>query len=468
MKLWQKVAILNIALIMTMSILSALVIREIIISAMRTEALIQGESIAINLSDRIAEAILYEDYYSVSEAISEVISKEKNIRYIFVLDLKGRPFAHTFTGGYPADLLSWNPIKDEQTRSVQMLKSEDGNITDIAVRIFAAMPSELHVGIKEDRMADTLNRLRNYMFLLTASVILAGSILSFFLSRLITRPLEQLNEFANDLSKGNFGGEMVITSKDEVGRLTETFNNLSRELLRYRERTEETYRQMLKTEKLTAIGRLSGGLAHEIKNPLMPIKTLFQTFRNNPQLTRQDIEIVLSSVQQIDEVVSKFLGFARSDHLNFTDIFINAIIKDILKVLDYQIKEQGIKVNMKLLKIPPISGDRPMLKQALFNIILNAIEAMPEGGVLEIATSTEDGPETKRIVIIISDTGSGIPQEIGDKIFDPFFTTKPEGTGLGLSLAFNIIQMHMGELAYASIQGMTTFTIKLASGDKRT
>ncbi len=468
MRLWQKIAILNIALIMAMSILSAFVVRGIIIEAMRKEFLIQGESIAVNLSDRIAEALLYEDYYSVSEALSEVVAKEKDIRYIFVLDINGRPFAHTFAGGYPAEMLTWNPLGEEKARSVQLLKTEEGNITDIAVRTFTGMPSELHVGIKEDRMIHTLNTLRNYMFLLTATVIVAGSMLSFFLSRMVTRPLEKLNDFTNNLSRGNFGEEIAITSKDEIGKLTETFNNLSRELLRYRERTEESYRQMLKTEKLTALGRLSGGLAHEIKNPLMPIKTLFQTFRNNPQLTRQDIEIVLSSVQQIDDVVSKFLSFARSDHLNFTDNFINAIIKDILKVLDYQIKEQGIEVNMKLSKIPPVSGDRPMLKQALFNIILNAIEAMPRGGTLEIATSSEEGPNTNGIIIIVSDTGGGIPQEIGDRVFDPFFTTKSDGTGLGLSIAFNVIQMHKGELSYTSSQRGTTFTIRLNPGANNT
>ncbi len=462
MRLWQKIALLNIVIIITMSMLTAFIIRSITINAMRSEGLIQGESIATNLSDRISELLLYEDYYNASEVISEFINKERDLRYIFITDLNGKLFAHTFKEGHPKEMLNWNPIAKDSTKSVQLLNTEEGNITDIAVRIFAGMPAELHIGIKEDRMIKTLNSIRNYMILLTASVIIAGALLSFVLSRMITKPLEQLNEFTDNLSRGDFGRQVQISSRDEVGRLADTFNNLSKELLLYKERTEESYKQMLRTEKLTALGRLSGGLAHEIKNPLMPIKTLFQAFRDNPQITRQDVDIVLSSVEQIDDVVTKFIGFARNDTLNYSDIYVNAIIKDILELIEFQIKEQGISLQIELSKTPPLSGDRPMLKQAIFNILLNAVEAMPEGGKLRVQTSQRG----EYIIIDISDTGIGIPAEIQEKIFDPFFTTKKDGTGLGLSISYNIIRMHKGQLQCKSDVGETTFSITLPAANK--
>jgi signal transduction histidine kinase len=287
--------------------------------------------------------------------------------------------------------------------------------------------------------------------------ILIGSALSCSLSRLVTRPLSLLADFTHSLSKGDFGKTVCIRTRDEVGELSQTFNNLSLELEKYRRKMEESYKQMLTTEKLTALGRLSAGLAHEIRNPLTSIKILFQTFKDNPALTKEDMKVVLSAVEQMDDLLSKFLRFAKSDEFNISDVYINSLIKQVLNLTQFQTKNQSIKVNLELSKLPPVKADRAMLQQALMNLVLNGIEAMPGGGTLVISDKTENG----NIFVSVKDTGSGISKGIKDKIFDPFFTTKGDGTGLGLSIVYNIINLHNGDVSFESNVEGTTFNIKI-------
>jgi two-component system sporulation sensor kinase A len=214
---------------------------------------------------------------------------------------------------------------------------------------------------------------------------------------------------------------------------------------------------MLKTEKLTALGRLSAGLAHEIRNPLTSIKVLFQTFKDNPSLTKEDMQVVLSAAEQMDDLLTRFLRFARSDEFNLTDVYINSIIKHVIKLTEFQLKDRSIGLSLELSKLPPIKADRAMIQQALLNLVLNAIEAMPDSGTLTISSKLENG----NAVVGIKDTGCGIPEDIKDKIFDPFFTTKGDGTGLGLSIVYNIASLHNGEISFESSGKGTTFTLKI-------
>ncbi|MDA8340525.1 MAG: ATP-binding protein, partial [Nitrospiraceae bacterium] len=269
--------------------------------------------------------------------------------------------------------------------------------------------------------------------------------------------LYTLMDFTHSLSRGEFGRKIDIRSKDEVGELSSTFNNLSCELDAYRKKMEESYKQMLRTEKLTALGRLSAGLAHEIRNPLTSIKVLFQAFKDNPALTKEDMKVVLSATEQMDDLLTRFLRFARSDEFNVSDVYINSLIKQVINLAQFQIKNQSINVVLNLSKLPPIKADRAMIQQALLNLVLNAIEAMPEGGTLTISSKIENGSA----VVSIGDTGSGISEEIKDKIFDPFFTTKGDGTGLGLSIVYNIVSIHNGEISFETDGEGTTFTLRI-------
>ena len=456
MKLWIKIVLLNIVIVVTLGILIGMAIREVVINSMRAELTRQGESIAKNLSSRIADPILIDDFYNAQEAIEDVRGAEHDIEYVFVTNKDGHLFAHTFKNGHPPDMLNWNPVANRPI-SIQLLDTEKGFIRDIGMKIFAGMNPELHIGIKEERVTQTLNRIRNLVITLTIVVTLIGTVFSCSLSRFITKPLYRLVDFTHSLSRGEFGKRIESSSKDEIGELSETFNNLSHELKLYRERMEESYKQMLRTEKLTALGRLSAGLAHEIRNPLTSIKVLFQTFKDNPALTREDMRVVLSAAEQMDDLLTRFLRFARSDEFNLSDVYINSLIKQVLTLIRFQIKNQSINVNMKLTKLPPIKADRAMIEQALLNLVLNAVEAMPEGGTLTISSEAQNG----YAFVSVGDTGAGISEDIKDKIFDPFFTTKGDGTGLGLSIVYNIAHLHNGEVGFENNGKGTTFNLKI-------
>ncbi|MDI6728220.1 MAG: ATP-binding protein, partial [Thermodesulfovibrionales bacterium] len=387
----------------------------------------------------------------------DVLKTEKDIEYVFVTGKDGHLFAHTFKNGHPSDLMQWNPMDTNKLLSIQLLDTEKGFIRDVGVRVFGGMNPELHIGIREERIRQTLNRIRNLIILLTIVVTTIGSVLSFSLSRLVTKPLYRLMDFIHKLPSEEFGKSIVIKTRDEVGELAETFNKLSYELKLYKERMEESYKQMLRAEKLTALGRLSAGLAHEIRNPLTSIKVLFQTFKDNPALTKEDMEVVLSAAEQMDDLLTRFLRFARSDEFNLTDVYINSIVKHVIKLTEFQLKDRSIGLSLELSKLPPIKADRTMIQQALLNLVLNAIEAMHDGGTLTISSKMENGSA----VVGIGDTGSGIPEDIRDKIFDPFFTTKGDGTGLGLSIVYNIASLHNGEISFESNGKGTIFTLKV-------
>ncbi|RJR13258.1 HAMP domain-containing protein [Candidatus Parcubacteria bacterium] len=457
MKLWFKIVLLNVVIVISLGMLVGMAVRGAVTDAMRAELTREGESIARNLSNRIADSILLDDSYKIQEAIDDVLKTEKDIEYVFVTGKDGHLFAHTFKNGHPSDLMQWNPMDTNKLLSIQLLDTEKGFIRDVGVRVFGGMNPELHIGIREERIRQTLNRIRNLIILLTIVVTTIGSVLSFSLSRLVTKPLYRLMDFIHKLPSEEFGKSIVIKTRDEVGELAETFNKLSYELKLYKERMEESYKQMLRAEKLTALGRLSAGLAHEIRNPLTSIKVLFQTFKDNPALTKEDMEVVLSAAEQMDDLLTRFLRFARSDEFNLTDVYINSIVKHVIKLTEFQLKDRSIGLSLELSKLPPIKADRTMIQQALLNLVLNAIEAMHDGGTLTISSKMENGSA----VVGIGDTGSGIPEDIRDKIFDPFFTTKGDGTGLGLSIVYNIASLHNGEISFESNGKGTIFTLKV-------
>lgn len=458
MKLWIKIALLNSLIVTLLSILIGIGIRDTVINAMRSELTYQGISLAQHLSDRIADSLLLKDIYRITEAISDVSRNEKDIEYVYVTDEAGRMLSHTFTGGYPEDILQWNLLERDLSKT-QLLITEKGYIRDIGVRVFEGMSAEVHIGVREERIEQTLARLRNIIIGLTGFVIICGAVVSFVMSRITTRHLDTLVQFTSGLGRGDFDQQIRISSSDEVGELARRFESLSAELKSHREKLEESYKQMLRTEKLTALGRLSAGLAHELRNPLTSIKVLFQTFRDDPKLTRRDMEVVLAAAEQMDDLLIKFLRFAKSDEFNLTEVYLNGILKQVAKLVEFQMQKQSITLSFQLSKLPPIKADRSLLQQAVMNLILNAIEAMPEGGSLGVISHQDDGYYR----IGISDTGKGIPEAFRDKIFDPFFTTKEDGTGLGLSIVYNIVTLHHGQINVESNERGTTFWLRIPS-----
>ncbi len=220
--------------------------------------------------------------------------------------------------------------------------------------------------------------------------------------------------------------------------------------------------EMLRTEKLAAIGQIAAGIAHEVNNPLGGIRVCFNNLINtemDEETKRLHIEVINSSLEKIQSIIKQLLEFSKSSAIEFKPCRINDIIENVMKLTGHMINRKNINVVRSFSDIPEVMLDVNKMEQVFLNIILNAVQAMDDGGTLTVTTSINNG----YCEISFSDTGCGIPPEIMPRIFDPFFTTKPvgEGTGLGLSVSKSIIEQHSGSIYVESSQRGTIFTVRL-------
>lgn len=224
--------------------------------------------------------------------------------------------------------------------------------------------------------------------------------------------------------------------------------------------------QLIRSAKMATLGQLSANIAHEIRNPLTSIKmrlyTLEEQLKHN-HLTREDMNIINEEINRMEKTVKNFLDFARPPEPNLQKCDITQILEGTISLISPKTNSQNIHIQKKVGASVELEVDKEQLRQSFLNIMLNAIEAMPEGGVLEITTAKNADKNLRDILEIkIRDTGIGIPFDSKKRLFEPFFTTKAEGTGLGLFIASRIIQMHKGTIEIDSQpQQGTTVTVKL-------
>lgn len=224
----------------------------------------------------------------------------------------------------------------------------------------------------------------------------------------------------------------------------------------------QTEEQLRRADRLSALGELSAGMAHEIRNPLGSIKGAAEILRDDygpDEPKREFIHILLKETDRLNRIVQEFLGFARPKQPEFQQSDLNDAVESVLALTSQEAKKAGVKVEKRLdPSIGKRSLDAGLLKQAFLNLVLNAIQAMPSGGVLTVESALgKDG-----IAVRVSDTGEGISEEDRKKLFSPFFTTKRDGTGLGLAITYRIIRNHKGDIGVESELGKgTTFTVRL-------
>ncbi len=223
--------------------------------------------------------------------------------------------------------------------------------------------------------------------------------------------------------------------------------------------------RLLTSEKLASIGLLSAGVAHEINTPLTGISSYIQMLQKKLTDTHyaQLLEKVEAQTDRVARIIKNLLAFARNpSDMSFHKVSLKDILEEILSLIDYKLKNMNIRLEIELAPVPPVNAQGERLQQVFINIILNALDAMPQGGTLGIRLAEENGQAAVRI----SDTGTGIKPEHMAHIFDPFFTTKGigKGTGLGLSISYAIVKEHEGHIQVESEVGKgSTFTITLPS-----
>jgi signal transduction histidine kinase len=303
------------------------------------------------------------------------------------------------------------------------------------------------------------------------------SIIDYKISGLHEQPIYLAMNVSPLLIDGKTPG-ILITSDNVTMRvqLEEALKHYTEELEVKVDKETATARQLeqqvLHSEKLAALGRVAAGVAHEIGNPLTSISTFAQLLREmaNDEFTQSSLDIINNHIQRITEIVRQMSTFARPDSTNIKPAQVNDVVKSSLDLmrLDKRMKSTIQIVQALDPDLPKIMIDEGQMSQVFINIILNALDAMPDGGTLTVATRRgKDEQGHGMILVLFTDTGVGIPKSDLEKIFDPFYTTKEpgKGTGLGLALSYNIVRKFKGDITVESQEGAgSTFTIILPEG----
>ena len=313
------------------------------------------------------------------------------------------------------------------------------------------------------------------IFVCTTVVIAIG----ISLTNRITQPILQLAEGAKAIGSGNLDHRISITSQNEVGALAKEFNQMATKLKEsysnLEQKVEERTAQLLRAERLAAVGELAAEVAHEINNPLGGLRNFASMLENEPENTQQTKKyaaLILEGLKRVEIIVKRLLTFSRPYSLQMSDKNINYIINNSIKFIEYRIEPCHITIKKDLNEtIPYVYIDVDNISQVLINIMVNALESMPDGGTLTIKTDTCKEHDNC-VTVCIADTGCGIREELKDKIFEPFFTTKnkegEKGLGMGLAISKRIIEDHHGKINVESNIGKgTTFRICLPASKKK-
>ena len=299
--------------------------------------------------------------------------------------------------------------------------------------------------------------------------VLVGIVLWLLIVRLVTQPVSNVLEQMRKVQTGDLNARAVTETRDEVGELAGGFNAMVQSLDNATRELEESHqKQIQQAGKLATIGELAAGIAHEIRNPLAGIGAAVEVLAEENNLNGQRTEIVAEIRQQItrlNRTLHDLLEFARLRDPEIAPCDVHGFIRPMLALVRPDAQKFHVKIEERFAAdLPHICADAGQMQQALLNILLNAVQAMPGGGTLAVSTETiqRDGSEFVRINV--RDTGVGIARQHLAKIFLPFFTTKHRGTGLGLSITRTIIEKHHGTIAVQSEPGNgTTFTLELAA-----
>jgi len=289
------------------------------------------------------------------------------------------------------------------------------------------------------------------------SGIVIGVLLGWWTTERITRPVERLAAGARAVAGGDWSARVEVLSDDEIGELAQAFNHMTEQLLEHRDRA-------IQAERVAAWRELARRLAHELKNPLFPLQITvenLQRARERPEFEevfRESTGTLLAELANLKTIIGRFSDFAKMPAPQFETVDVNEIVRDVTKLYDARLKD-SIQYSVDLAEGALTAAvDADQLRRALGNLVLNAIDAMPEGGTMRIVTTRQDGNAR----ISVSDTGQGLTEEECARLFTPYYTTKQHGTGLGLAIVQSVVSDHRGKIAVESKPGRgTTFTIDL-------
>lgn len=282
-----------------------------------------------------------------------------------------------------------------------------------------------------------------------ATGLVVAALLGIGVARTLARPVRALAERAGRVSAGDFSGEIARSGPGEVGDLEEAFGRMLTEI-------RESQARLRESERFAALGRLAGGIAHELRNPLTAIRMAVETSLREDAASREEArKVALAEIDRLDRTLRELLDFVRPRKPRLVDTSIALLLRSCVDLLRPQCEHLKVRLD---LDVPEGLGlrfrvDPDRIRQAVLNLVLNGAQAQPRGGVVRI--------EARPGVISVSDEGPGIAEEVRGTLFQPFVTTKSAGIGIGLAVVKQVMEEHGGSVDYETGPGGTTFFLRL-------
>ena len=325
----------------------------------------------------------------------------------------------------------------------------------------------LYVGILDQKYVDIRVQLVVVFLAITLGGVLLTSVFSYYVSRRISRAIRQLAVASEAIMHGNLNARADVQSRDELRDLALAFNAMAATLQDRDEQLKQfTMKKIMESERLALIGQLAANVAHELNNPLQGIVTYSRLLLERMpahDASRPFVQKIVSQADRSRDIIRGLLDFSRQRTPNRQPSDVNKVLQDCVALVDDQASFHNIELIRDLPdNLPHVIIDPAQMQQVFINMMINAAEAMQNGGRLTLSTRVE--PPNKCVQVSFTDTGYGITAENMERIFDPFFTTKQtgHGVGLGLAISYGIIKEHQGTLTVESEVGKgTTFTIQL-------
>ncbi|MGC2451156.1 MAG: ATP-binding protein [Candidatus Sulfotelmatobacter sp.] len=321
----------------------------------------------------------------------------------------------------------------------------------------------LLVGNSRRSYVELKRRIRDSALLVGGGGIVLAILLSTWAAGRVTRPVEQLAAAAQDVAAGHWNTQVEVSGSDEIAQLAESFNRMTGELLAQKER-------LMQAERVAAWRELARRLAHELKNPLFPlqitVENLLRARSLGPEqfdeIFRESSQTLLAEISNLKNIIGRFSEFSKMPQPQLQRVNVNEVVRGVTQLFQAQLQAPGraaIACRIELDEhVGTIAADPELLHRALSNLVLNAMDAMPNGGALTLRTHRNDG----KLVIEVADTGSGLTPEECERVFTPYYTSKQHGTGLGLAIVQSVISDHRGRISvHSEPQKGTTFVIEL-------
>ncbi|MEI8191193.1 MAG: ATP-binding protein, partial [candidate division NC10 bacterium] len=421
----------------------------------------KGTILADTLAMASVNALMSYDYSTLKRFL-EAAKRDPGITYAMVLDSTGVIKMHTDLrelGRYVSDEISARALDTDEVLVQRLPERSGGSVYDMAAPIVAAgrRVGVLRLGLSTQGMQSALRRSRVEVALIGLAALALGIGGAGIMARRISRPLRELVAGAQAVARGDLTWRARVRSRDEVGEVASAFGFMAESLQGHIE-------ERVRAERLVTLGALAAGIAHEVRNPLEAIKGAAQVIerRGEDPTIHKFTRIIKDEVTELDGFLEGFLRFARPAPLRLESLPPNSLVEETLVLLEPLCGDHGISLIRELSEsLSPVTADAHQIKQVLMNLCLNAIQAMPDGGVLTVITRpAADGREGAEF--LVRDTGTGMVESIRQEVFEPFFTTKAGGSGLGLAVSKSIVERHGGCIRLTTAEGQgTTFAVWL-------